>query len=209
MILKSFRVKIILWYAVALSLTLMLFGFFLYQDFKRRLNQNIEDILLTRADAVVDSIENFLEKEKIEAARNGVKVEDLEKVESEQFKLLSQNWVNQKAKDPLLFNIVVSIFDRTGQELASTRTLSRSFSLRPDILETVLRGNSHFDNLEVEITPRRTTPFRALIFPVMDNNRVTYLVRVMTSLSSLTYIPHEKEAEFRHLFFPFYHSTIG
>lgn len=181
----SFRAKIILLYTVIFSFTFIIFGFYLYQDFGRRLNRNLEDLLLSRADAVVDSLENFWEKEKMDAAARGDKLEEIHKLGEAEFTAAVQNWINKRSKDPLLFNIVVTIFDRNGKEVASSRTLVQSIPLHQDILETVLKGQSRLDDLNVEMTPGRLTPFRALTFPVMIDNKISYLVRVMTPLSSL------------------------
>ncbi|MBC7362203.1 MAG: HAMP domain-containing protein [Candidatus Aminicenantes bacterium] len=181
----SFRARIILLYTIIFSLTLIIFGFYLYQDFGRRLNRNVEDLLLSRADGVVDSIENFWEKEKMDAAAKGIKLDEIHKLNETEFASMAQSWVNKRSKDPLLFNIVVTIFDRNGTEVASSKTLVRSIPLRKDILETVLKGQSRLDDLEVEMTPGRLTPFRALTFPAMIDNKVSYLVRVMTPLSSV------------------------
>jgi heavy metal sensor kinase len=184
-ILRSFRARIILLYTIVFSLTLTIFGFYLYQDFGRRLNRNLEDLLLSRADGVVDSIENFWEKEKMDAAARGINLEEIDKLNAAEFATVGQNWVTIRSKDPLLFNIVVTIFDRNGIEVATSKTLVRNIPLRIDILGSVLRGESRLDDLEVEMTPGRLTPFRALTFPAMIDNRISYLVRVMTPLSSL------------------------
>jgi heavy metal sensor kinase len=181
----SFRARIILLYTIIFSLTLIILGFYLYQDFGRRLNRNVEDLLLSRADGVVDSIENFWEKEKMDAATKGIKLGEIQKLSETEFALMAQSWINKRSKDPLLFNIVVTIFDRNGTEVASSKTLVRSIPLRKDILETVLQGQSRLDDLEVEMTPGRLIPFRALTFPAMIDNKVSYLVRVMTPLSSM------------------------
>lgn len=181
----SFRTRIILLYTVVFSLSLIVFGFYLYQDFGRRLNKNIEDLLLSRADGVVDSIENFWEKEKIEASARGMNLEEIDKLESAEFAAMAQKWANVRSKDPLLFNIVVTVFDRNGNEVATSKTLARNIPLPTDILESVLKGESRLDNLEVEMTQGRLTPFRALIFPAMIDNKISYLVRVMTPLTSL------------------------
>lgn len=185
MVLRSFRARIILWYTLILSLTLTLFGFFVYKDFGRRLARNIEDILVTRADGVVDSIESFWEKERIDSAGNGVKLDDLDRLDAAQFSAMAQNWIARKSKDPLFFNILVSIFDRTGREVTSSRTLIRNIPLRSDILAAVLKGGNRINDLEVEMVSGGSTPFRALVFPVTINDRVCYLVRVMTPLASL------------------------
>ncbi|PMP95034.1 MAG: hypothetical protein C0168_07240 [Candidatus Aminicenantes bacterium] len=182
----SFRARIILIYTVVFSLTLIVFGFYLYQDFGRRLNRNVEDLLLSRADGVVDSIDNFWEKEKMDAAASGIKLDEIYDLNKEAFISMAQNWVNRRSRDPLLFNILVTIYDKNGSEVASSRTLVRSLPLRKDVLETVLKGQSRLDDLEVEMIPGRMTPFRALTFPVMIDKKVSYLVRIMTPLSSVS-----------------------
>ncbi|MCX8161312.1 MAG: ATP-binding protein [Candidatus Saccharicenans sp.] len=181
----SFRTRIIILYTVVFSLSLIIFGFYLYQDFGRRLNRNLEDLLLSRADGVVDSIENFWEREKIEAASRGSIVKEIDKLEVAEFKAMAQKWAEVRSKDPLLFNIVVTIFDRNGNEVATSKTLARAIPLQSDILKSVLQGQSRLDNLEVEMTQGRLTPFRALTFPAMIDGRISYLVRVMTPLTSL------------------------
>jgi heavy metal sensor kinase len=181
----SFRGRVIFLYTIVFSLTLIIFGFYLYQDFGRRLNRNIDDLLLSRADGVVDSIENFWEKEKMEAAAKGITLEEIHHLDREAFVSMVHNWVNRRSRDPLLFNIVVTIFDRSGTEVTSTKTMVRSVPLKKEVLEAAFKGQSQLEDLQVEMIPGRLTPFRALTFPVMIDNQVSYLIRLMTPLSSM------------------------
>lgn len=185
MIFKSFRSRIIFWYIVVISATLTTFGLVLYKDFDRRLNRNLTDILLSRADGVVDSIEDFWDTEKSRAAGRGIQLDDLYKLDAEQFTSMARTWASQRAKDPLLFNMVVSIFDRSGREVTSSKNLVKPIPLGGDILKTALQGGSRFDDIEAEMISGRPTPFRSLTFPVMIDNKIYYLVRVMTPLTSL------------------------
>jgi len=178
-------------------MTFIIFGFYIYQDFNRRLNRNLEDLLMTRADGLVDSIENFFEREKTDAAAKGIRLEELDKLEASEFARVAQNWLNRGSRDPLLFNIVVTIFDRNGKEVATSRTLAQNILLKSDILKPALNGESRLDDLQVELIPGRLTPFRALTFPVMVDNKISYLVRVMTPLTSL----HSTMRELRLLLF--------
>ncbi len=185
MALRSFRSRMIFSYTLVLSAVLTVFGFIVFEHFKMRLNRNVEELLLARADGVFDSFVYFWEKERSDPAGPRAGLEALNRLEPDQFAAVAQSWAARKSKDPLLFGIVVSIFDRTGREVASSKTMGAEAAMPPGTLDALLLGSNRLYDIETEMVPGRPAPFRALFFPAIINEKVNCLIRIMTPLGPI------------------------
>ena len=67
MFIRSIRFKIILWYMLVLTLTLSLFSTLLYQNLSKKSYEDLDQLLRSRAAGVIDSIDTYWEKERLES----------------------------------------------------------------------------------------------------------------------------------------------
>jgi two-component system OmpR family sensor kinase len=185
MFIKSIRFKIILWYALVLALTLSLFSIVLYHNFRQKLYENTDDVLLSRAEGVADSIDTYWETEKLEGQENAALEQGLSKADDVNFSKIAQRWVQERSRDPMLVNIVVQIFDAHGKAIASSKNIPNNAAIPRDIFEDLLKGIAHFDDVVIELHPQRQEALRQLTFPVVENDKVAYIVQVSSPLNSV------------------------
>jgi heavy metal sensor kinase len=185
MFLKSIRFKISLWYVSIFSLTFIAAGFVIYHNLNQRLRGGIDNLLELRAEGIANSIDTYWETEKIEAARNGVKIETLSKVDNLNFIKIAQRWVLERINDPELLNIIVQIFDSHGEQIASLKNIPSIIALPAETFNAVLQGISRFDEISAEISPGKPVKLRTLTLPVRENGAVAYIVQIVSPLTHM------------------------
>jgi heavy metal sensor kinase len=185
MFIKSIRFRIIFWYVIILTLTLSVFSFALYHYLNRRLSGGIDELLLTRAEGIIDSIDTYWETQGFELETAGKSAEDIEKINRNKFIKIAQSWVLERTTDPILLNIIIHVFSKNGEHIVSSKNMPNNPSLGKEIFNSVLKGNSRFDNLSVEIIQGKHTTLRTLTVPVTVNNKVVYIIQIASPLTSL------------------------
>ena len=185
MFVKSIRFKIILWYALVLALTLTLFSIVLYHNFRQRLYENTDDVLLSRAEGVADSIDTYWETEKLSMEENGAEDETPGQINNINFAKSARRWVQERSQDPNLVNIIVQIFDAHGDLIISSKNIPSMALISKDIFNDVLTGIAHFDDIVVELRPKKWEPLRKLTFPVVEDSKIVYIVQVSSPLNSV------------------------
>jgi heavy metal sensor kinase len=185
MIFKTIRFKIIFWYTLALTIIISLFSISLYSNFKNNLYGDLDDLLQSKAGGIADSIDTYWDTEKLDALKAGIKQDVFSKINNINFVKIAQRWVKEKSNDPKLINIIVQIFDAGGNNIASSKNIPSVAVLSKEALNYVLKGNGHFDNLNIELPDGRTLSFRELTVPVIENNKVAYIVQVTSPLAQV------------------------
>jgi two-component system, OmpR family, sensor kinase len=184
MILQSIRFKIILWYMLILAVTLAVFSGVIFHIFRTSLYDGLDDLLLSEAEGVANSIDTYWETEKIEAVKDGIKTTVFIKINNLNFRKIAQHWVEEKSNDPRLISEVVQIFNDEGMHIASSRNVPSISALPDDALGSVLKGKGYFHNLEIA-TDKRPLYLRAVTIPVFENRAVAYIVRVAIPLDTI------------------------
>jgi heavy metal sensor kinase len=184
-VLRSVRVRIIALYMAILLLSLTLFSFALFRDLERRLNNDINKLLESRAQGVADSVNSYWEAEKLEVAGGGIMAGSLSKIGNANFVKIAQRWVMDRTDDPELLDIIVQIFDVKGGHIASSKTMPEMDNLPPDVFRSVLLGRKRFDDSPAS---GNQVSLRALTIPVVEDQSVTYIVRVLSPLTSLDFL---------------------
>ncbi len=187
-VLRSVRVRIIALYMVILLLSLTLLSFVLFRDLERMLNDDIDKLLESRTQGVADSLNTYWEAEKLEAAGGGIMAGSLSKIDNANFVKIAQRWVMDRTDDPELLDIIVQIFDVKGGHIVSSKTMPEMDSLPPDVFRSVLRGRKRFDDSPAAPASGNPVSLRALTIPVVENQRVAYIVRVLSPLTSLDFL---------------------
>jgi heavy metal sensor kinase len=185
---RSVRVRIIALYMAILLLSLTLFSFVLFHDLERMLKDDIDRLLEFRAQGVADSVNTYWEAEKLEAAGGGMMVRSLSKIDNANFVKIAQRWVMDRTDDPELLDIIVQIFDVNGGQIASSKTMPEMYSLPPDAFRSVLWGRKRVDESPAAPSLGNPVSLRALTIPVVENQRVAYIVRVLSPLTSLDFL---------------------
>jgi len=185
MIFKTIRFKIIFWYTLALTVIISLFSISLYSNFKNNLYADLDDLLQSKTEGIADSIDTYWETEKLDTLEADIKQDVFSKINNINFVKIAQRWVKEKSNDPKLINIIVQIFDAGGNNIASSKNIPSIMVLSKEALNYVLKGNGHFDNLNIELPDRKTLSLRALTTPVIENGKVTYIIQVTSPLAQV------------------------
>lgn len=169
---------------LVLLLTLLLFSVLLYRNFRQKLYNDLDDLLESKAEGIVDSIDTYWETERLEAIKDGIKLDVFNKANNINFTKIAKRWVEEKSADPRLLNVVVQIFDAKGALVASSKNMPNIIDAQKNIANFVANG-SRFNIISLRLTEDKHIRFRIFTLPVIENNNLAYIVQVA---SQLTYI---------------------
>lgn len=170
---------------LVLALTLAVFSIVLYRNFSQKLYGDIDDILQSRVEGIVDSIDTYWDAERLEATTEGIKKDVFSKINNINFTKIAQRWVEEKSEDPELLNIIVQIFDVKGGLIASSKNMPNISIFTKKALTSELQRKKRFDTVPVELSPDNTITLRVITVPVVENKKVAYIVQVANSLRSV------------------------
>ncbi|MBF0512035.1 MAG: hypothetical protein HQL13_06895, partial [Candidatus Omnitrophica bacterium] len=163
MLLHSIRFKIVLWHIFILSLAMLTFGTLLYQGVHRKMSQDMDYILRSRARGIVQSIDTYWETKRLQVI-SGESKPHFTKEGNTHFIKIARRWVEEKSSDPNLISIIVRIFDAHGNPIASSKAIpiehlySRTFN-------DVKKGAEHFENASFTVNDKPSS-FRLFTTPV-------------------------------------------
>jgi len=180
--LASIRFKIVLWHMFILSLALFVFGMVLYQNLHRKISQDTDNILRSRAKGIEESIDTYWEAESMDIAEGNAKVH-FTKEDNINFIKIARRWVGEKISDPNLINIIVRIFDAHGNPIASSRNVPTEH-LNSRVFYDVKKGADHIESAYLDVNGKPVL-FRIFTTPVMENKRLSYVVQVASPLAQL------------------------
>jgi len=181
----SLKIKFIFWYSIILAITFSLFSVVLYVNLHKSLNKTMEDILLSKADGIADSIYTYWETEKLDSEKNDVSIADLTKTNNLNFSKIAKNWVKEKLNASELTNIMVWIYDDKGNIIAATKDFKEINILPKEVSDYVSKGNSCYFNINLEINKEINHHYRALTIPVLEDKNILYFVQVASPLTIL------------------------
>jgi heavy metal sensor kinase len=165
-----------------LSLALFIFGMLLYQNFYRKISQDADGILRSRAKGIEESIDTYWEAQQMDMDESGLKVR-FTKEDNINFIKIARRWVTEKISDPNLISIIVRIFDAHGNPVASSRDIPTGH-LDPRIFYDVKKGADHFENADLVVN-KKSSLFRIFTTPVIEHKRLSYIVQVASPMSQL------------------------
>ncbi|MFA6321474.1 MAG: ATP-binding protein [Candidatus Omnitrophota bacterium] len=183
---KSIRFKITIAYMAILALTLSAFSTILYHQVSKSLYDNMDTLLRSRAEGIVSAIGTYWVTERLGTMRYDLGEQVMAGNVQLNFATVAQRWVEAKSKDPRLLNLIVQIFDATGETVASSKNTQGITSVSEQTLYTALQGKSTFDTLTSSYPTKKIQQFRAFITPAIQNDRVEYIVQVGTPIDSIT-----------------------
>ncbi len=172
--LSSIRFKVVLWQIFILSLALFIFGIVFYQNLHRKITEDTDSILRSRALGIEQSINTYWGADRFSKKGNV------------NFIKTAQRWVTDKTIDPDLTDIIVRIFDAQGKLVASSKTIPDR-KLQPGILYHVRKGADHWGNGTLEVNGKPVS-LRTFTTPVMEYKSVSYIVQVATPLAPMNVV---------------------
>jgi heavy metal sensor kinase len=169
-----------------LAITLYMFSAILYHQVSKSLYDNMDTLLSSRAEGIVSAIGTYWVTERLAVGRYGEQAESPVGVNHADFATMAQRWVEAKSKDTKLLNIIIQIFNATGDSVASSKNTQGITSVSEQAMYAALQGRSTFDNLTSSYPTKKMQTFRVFITPALQNDRVEYIVEVASPLDSIT-----------------------
>jgi len=182
MFFKSIRFKMMLWYMLLLTVTLLSFSSILYGSFSKMLYGSLDDLLSSRAEGVVNSIDAYWS-----AKETGIQ---LDEAKLAGFAKNASTWVEEKRKDLELMSIFVQIMNRKGEQLIASKNMPHLDGLAKDDLADILEGDDSFDSIKGVTTEGKKIRFRMYSRPVSERGEVEYIVQVAGPISLLSLATH-------------------
>lgn len=183
--LKSIRFKFIAWYTLILAATFSLFSMVLYYNFGQSLHKKTDELLLSKAEGIAESIDTYWETEKLEAMKDGVDISVFSKINNINFYKIAKRWVKERTSDPELLNIMVGIYDANGRVIAFSDLMQLPQSLSQEALRRIHKGKNYFDTYQQEIAKGQYTHGRVFIMPVTESNKIAYIIQVASFQDAL------------------------
>lgn len=178
MFFQSIRFKMMLWYMLLLTVTLLSFSSILYGSFNKLLYSNLDDLLSSRAEGVANSITAYWGARQIEMQHDDSMADDFVKI--------AANWVEEKRKDPELMSIFVRVLNRKEAVIVASKNMPVLEALDKNDLSDVLSGDDDFSTLKGETSDGKKVKFRVYSRPVTEGADVEYIVQVAGPASLIT-----------------------
>ena len=167
-----------------LSVTLLTLGLVLYHNFSHSLKRNMDDLLRSKADGIAESIDTYWEAERLETDKN-IPANIFNKQNSINFIKIAQRWVNEKTTGPAFINFSVHIFDAYGHPVAFSKDMPVPI-LSEKTFRDIFQKKSRYEDWKVELTPGKPAlMLRTLTMPVIENNRLAYIVQVASPMAPM------------------------
>jgi two-component system, OmpR family, sensor kinase len=184
MFFKSIRFKIVVWYSLVLALILTLFSFMAFENLRKTLTDDLDNMLQLKAEGVSESIDTYWEVEKNEGIAAGAPKEVFRKINNLNFNKIAQRWVKEQSDDPELLGIIVTVFGPSGEKIAASEELSGISYIRERAMKEVLEGRSRFENREFQRNPSGDIEtMRVFIMPVIEDKELVYIVEVASPMT--------------------------
>lgn len=172
----SVRFKLLTGYIILLTITLSIFGFLIYENFRKDLFGDLDDLLCSRAEGIVNSIDTFWHAKKTESLIPSAK----------DITAIAGTWVEERKKDSELMSIFVQILDNKGEIIIASRSMPRIAAINKADLDDLLNGEDDFDTLKGEDPSGKKMRYRVYYKPVYENGSVLYIVQVAGPLSLIS-----------------------
>ncbi len=182
MFFKSIRFKILLWYMLLLTFTLLIFSTVLYGIFDKFLIDSLDDLIGSRAEGITNSIGAYW------ISPQGGKNIEIEPSDDnlKNFKAVAREWVEEKSKDSELMKVFVQILNTKGERIVSARTMPFVAPLDKSDFDDILRGEDSFDTLAGTAINGQKTKFRVYTKPVIENGKVKYVVQAIAPIDLIS-----------------------
>lgn len=182
---KSIRLTFILWYALVLALTFAVFGVVLYFHVIDSLKSELDDVLLTKAGGIADSIDTYWETEKLDALRHGASRNIFSKINNLNFQKIARRWVEESSNDPELMDMIVQIYKPDGTLIANSLNAPPKLGISKAILQGIATKEASYEDRHVPVEPDDYLDLRLVQIPVFEQGKVAYIVQVASPLSSI------------------------
>jgi len=182
---KSIRLRFFFWYTLILAVTFLIFAVALHFNVRAALKDRMDDLLLTKAEGIVRSIDTYWETEKIDALKHGAKRSVFSKINNANFLKIARRWMEERSNDPYLMNIIVQIYKPDGELIASSPNALKQLNISSTSLVSLGSNRTVYEDLQVMEAPEKPLDLRVLQIPVFEEGKMAYIVQVAGPLNSI------------------------
>ncbi len=187
---RSIRLTLTLWYVGILTVLLSLFGWILYATVSANLTKDVDQILVSEANGISDSIFAFWqakwedEHRLLIGIRQETTEEHSQKIEKEAVSGHLTDFLSRWAHE--LSNVdpvhAMRVIDRNGNPLFATKTFEQlGIPLMSRALKNAKRGQTIYESFN---SPEHYR-IRVVLYPVIENSQVLYFVQFATALKQI------------------------
>jgi len=185
MFLKSIRHRIIFLYLTILFLTFTIFGTILYNTVKKKSYNDINDLLLSKAEGIIDSIEASWEAEKKSLLSLYPVEKNISRLNNINFEKIVRRWLQEKMNDPLLLSIDLNIYNPEGKIIGSTGKLKIKPNIPFNLFSSAENNTPYFADFSIDDGSGELLRVRTLTLAFFEQNRASYVVQVIFPLTQI------------------------
>jgi heavy metal sensor kinase len=179
---KSIRFKSVVWYMILFTAILLFFSIFLYNNFRRGLYKELDELLQSSFTWINDSINDF--------CADCSKKSNLTKQNDLSFNDIVQLWTREKATSIKFMNMIIIIRDKNGQFIASSQNNADELAIKTNsLIHSNLENYIIYENLSIPAESvndkEHTLHFRVFSAPVLENNKITYIIQIAKPLNPI------------------------
>ena len=182
---KSIRLRFFFWYTLILAVTFSMFAFVLYFHVSTSLKEELDNLLLTKAEGIVASINTYWDTEKMDALKHGARKTVFSKINNMNFLKIAKRWVEERSNDPDLMDIIVQIYKPDGSPIAFSTNAPANLNIPDAILHSLARKKISYEDRHILVTEDTDLDLRILQLPVLEDGKMAYIVQVAGPLNSI------------------------
>jgi two-component system, OmpR family, sensor kinase len=182
---KSIRLRFFFWYTLILAVTFSVFALALYFNVSTTLKDQMDDLLLTKAEGIARSINTYWDTEKMDALKHGARKTVFSKINNENFLKIARRWVEERTNDPDLMNIIVQIYKPDGELIAFSHNALTQMNISKNSLHGLATNTSVYEDRQVTQGEEEPIDLRVLEIPVHEEGKIAYIVQVGGPLNSI------------------------
>jgi heavy metal sensor kinase len=182
---KSLRLRFFFWYTLILAVTFSVFAVALYFNVSTTLKDQMDDLLLTKAEGIARSINTYWETEKMDALKHGARKNVFSKINNANFLKIARRWVEERTNDPDLMNIIVQIYKPDGELIAFSLNALTHLNISKNSLHGLATNRTVYEDYQVTQGEEKPLGLRILEIPVFEEGKMAYIVQVGGPLTSI------------------------
>jgi two-component system, OmpR family, sensor kinase len=182
---RSIRLRFFFWYTLVLAVTFSIFAIALYFNVSSTLKNQMDDLLLTKAEGIARSINTYWETEKMDAFKHGARKTVFSKINNLNFLKIAKRWVEERSNDPDLMDIIVQIYKPDGELIAYSQNALTHLTISKNTLHILTTSKTSYEDLHIAISEDTYLDLRALQIPVFEEGKMAYIVQVAGPLNSI------------------------
>jgi two-component system, OmpR family, sensor kinase len=182
---KSIRLRFFFWYTLILAVTFSVFAVALYYNVSTTLKDQMDNLLLTKAEGIARSINTYWEAEKMDALKHGAKRNVFSKINNANFLKIARRWVEERTNDPDLMNIIVQIYKPDGELIAFSLNALIHLNISKNSLHGLATNKTVYEDYQVTQGEEKPLGLRILEIPVFEEGKMVYIVQVGGPLNSI------------------------